>query len=105
MFIYLLEALLYKRSCQVDTSVLLICVTCSTGSTEQYNMWVVFFQATKLRQDVYGEQHPLTLKSLDKFTMVYAEVGKQQYTGKAYAIKTVCGWEVDSQSCCAWRNK
>ncbi|XP_013386191.1 uncharacterized protein LOC106155754 isoform X1 [Lingula anatina] len=36
-------------------------------------------KATKLRQQVFGEQHPITVKSLDFFTVVYAEVGKQQY--------------------------
>ena len=39
-------------------------------------------QATKLRQQKYGGDHPLTKKSLDFFTVVYAEVGKQQYSGR-----------------------
>lgn len=37
-------------------------------------------KCTKLRQQVYGENDPVTLKSLDFFTAVYAEAGKQQYT-------------------------
>ena len=38
-------------------------------------------KATKLRQQVFGDQHDITTKSLDFFTVIYAEVGKQQYTG------------------------
>ena len=38
-------------------------------------------QATKLRQDIYGENHSVTIGSLDYFAVVYAEVGKQQYSG------------------------
>lgn len=37
-------------------------------------------KATKLRQTVYGDEHPLTLKSLDLFTLIYAEMGKSQYS-------------------------
>ncbi|XP_064623988.1 uncharacterized protein LOC135485639 [Lineus longissimus] len=37
-------------------------------------------KATKLRQQVYGENHPISLKTLDFFTIVYAEAGKQQYS-------------------------
>ncbi len=54
-------------------------------------MWVLFCRpqmaleyqakATKLRQELYGDTHDVTKKSLDFFTVVYAEVGKQQYSG------------------------
>nr|XP_002730502.1 PREDICTED: uncharacterized protein LOC100376195 [Saccoglossus kowalevskii] len=36
-------------------------------------------KATKIRQAVYGENHPETIKSLDLFTVIYADVGKKQY--------------------------
>ncbi|XP_031558448.1 uncharacterized protein LOC116294899 [Actinia tenebrosa] len=36
-------------------------------------------KAVKLQQSCYGEQHPVTLKTLDLFTVIYAEMGKQQY--------------------------
>lgn len=35
----------------------------------------------KLRQSIYGEEHPVTKKTLDLFTVIYAEMGKEQYTG------------------------
>lgn len=37
-------------------------------------------KCTKLRQTLFGEQHPKTKESLDFFATVYAEVGKQQYS-------------------------
>ena len=37
-------------------------------------------KATQLRRKVYGEGHPVTIKSLDLFTMIYAEMGKLQYS-------------------------
>ena len=37
-------------------------------------------KATKLRQKAYGDEHPLTIKSLDLFTLIYAEMGKSQYS-------------------------
>jgi len=37
-------------------------------------------KATKLRQKAYGDEHPLTVKSLDLFTLIYAEMGKSQYS-------------------------
>lgn len=37
-------------------------------------------KAVKLRQSVYGEEHPVTKKTLDLFTVIYAEMGKEQYT-------------------------
>lgn len=37
-------------------------------------------KATKLRQTAYGDEHPLTVKSLDLFTLIYAEMGKSQYS-------------------------
>ena len=40
------------------------------------------FQCTKLRQQLFGENHPKTQESLDFFATVYAEVGKQQYAGE-----------------------
>ena len=38
-------------------------------------------QATKLRQQAYGEDHPITAKSLDFFAVIYGEVGRFQYSG------------------------
>ena len=37
-------------------------------------------KATKLRQEAYGDDHPYTVKSLDLFTLIYAEMGKKQYS-------------------------
>ncbi|XP_053373175.1 uncharacterized protein LOC123530583 [Mercenaria mercenaria] len=37
-------------------------------------------KCTKLRQKVFGDNHPLVQQSLDFFATVYAEVGKVQYT-------------------------
>ncbi|XP_070571079.1 protein starmaker-like [Ptychodera flava] len=36
-------------------------------------------KATKILQSVYGESHQKTIQALDLFTVIYAEVGKQQY--------------------------
>ena len=41
----------------------------------------LWFQATKLRQQVYGD-HPVTAKSYDLFTAICGEVGKYQYSGE-----------------------
>ena len=46
-------------------------------------------KATKLRQKLYGDQDPRTIKSLDFFTVVYAEVGRQQYSGNQSAGMSV----------------
>ena len=40
------------------------------------------YQAVKLRQSIYGEGHPVTKRTLDLFTVIYAEMGKEQYSGK-----------------------
>lgn len=40
------------------------------------------FQAVKLRQSIYGEEHPVTKRTLDLFTVIYAEMGKEQYSGE-----------------------
>lgn len=37
-------------------------------------------KATQIRQQHLGNDHPLTKKSLDFFTVVYAEVGKREYS-------------------------
>ncbi|KAJ7354953.1 hypothetical protein OS493_029062 [Desmophyllum pertusum] len=37
-------------------------------------------KAVKLRQSIYGEEHPVTKRTLDLFTVIYAEMGKEQYT-------------------------
>lgn len=38
-------------------------------------------QATKIRQSILGDNHPVTISSLDFFTKVYAEAGADQYQG------------------------
>ena len=38
-------------------------------------------KATKIRQKLYGDSDARTVASLDFFTVVYAQVGKQQYAG------------------------
>eukprot|EP00057_Strongylocentrotus_purpuratus_P023705 XP_011678179.1 PREDICTED: protein starmaker [Strongylocentrotus purpuratus] len=37
-------------------------------------------KATKMYQTVYGEDHPVTIASLDLFTVIYADVGKKLYS-------------------------
>jgi len=37
-------------------------------------------KAVKLRQSIYGEGHPVTKRTLDLFTVIYAEMGKEQYS-------------------------
>ena len=41
-----------------------------------------YFQATKLRQQVYGDEHPVVKESLNHFTALYAEAGKALYAGR-----------------------
>jgi len=33
-----------------------------------------------LRQSIYGEEHVITKRTLDLFTVIYAEIGKEQYS-------------------------
>jgi hypothetical protein len=42
---------------------------------------VYFLQCARLRQKLFGEQHPKTKETLDFFAAIYAEVGKEQYSG------------------------
>lgn len=44
------------------------------------------YQAVKLRQSIYGEEHPVTKRTLDLFTVIYAEMGKEQYSGKSIHV-------------------
>ncbi|XP_067031652.1 uncharacterized protein [Acropora muricata] len=37
-------------------------------------------KAVKLRQSIYGEEHVITKRTLDLFTVIYAEIGKEQYS-------------------------
>ncbi|XP_033633606.1 titin homolog [Asterias rubens] len=37
-------------------------------------------KATKAYRELYGDDHPITVGSLDLFTMIYADVGKKLYT-------------------------
>ena len=37
-------------------------------------------KATQIRRKLYGDNHPVTIKSLDLFTVTYAEMGKMQYS-------------------------
>ncbi|XP_022092980.1 uncharacterized protein LOC110980524 [Acanthaster planci] len=37
-------------------------------------------KATKIYREVYGDAHPVTIGSLDLFTVIYADVGKKLYT-------------------------
>ena len=41
----------------------------------------MILQAVKIRQSHFGENHPVTTKSLNLFTVIYAEMGKEQYSG------------------------
>lgn len=40
------------------------------------------FQATKIHQRTFGNDHPITAKSLELMATVYAEIGKTEYSGK-----------------------
>lgn len=40
------------------------------------------FQATKIHQRTFGNDHPVTAKSLELMATVYAEIGKTEYSGK-----------------------
>lgn len=55
-----------------------------------------FLQAVKLRQSIYGEDNPITKRTLDLFTVIYAEMGKEQYTGRKNdpSVKTVVSLDV-----------
>ena len=44
----------------------------------------------KLRQSIYGEAHPITKRTLDLFTVIYAEMGKEQYSGKMICVVAIC---------------
>lgn len=83
-------------------------------------------KSTQLRRKVYGENHPVTVRSLDLFTMIYAEMGKLQYSDavkkldepavpddekKKNSIKKVRfedevakGGNKDKQVCLVWKN-
>lgn len=41
-----------------------------------------FFQATKIHQRAFGNDHPITARSLELMATVYAEIGKTEYSGK-----------------------
>ena len=43
-------------------------------------------QVAKIRQSVLGPSNPATIRSLDLFTVLYAEAGRQQYAGKMPAL-------------------
>ncbi|XP_074663044.1 uncharacterized protein LOC141915419 isoform X2 [Tubulanus polymorphus] len=55
-------------------------------------------KATKLRQQIFGENHPLTLKSLDFFTVVYAEAGKEQYQESMDQLNSNMDMTAESES-------
>ena len=38
-------------------------------------------QATKIYRDELGDDHPVTVGSLDLFAIIYADVGKKLYEG------------------------
>ena len=39
-------------------------------------------QATKIHQRAFGNDHPITARSLELMATVYAEIGKTEYSGK-----------------------
>ena len=47
----------------------------------RFNFLKIFKQATKIRQSILGDNHPVTVGSLDFFTQVYAKAGADQYQG------------------------
>ena len=42
----------------------------------------LFVQATKIYRSELGDDHPVTVGSLDLFAIIYADVGKKLYEGK-----------------------
>ena len=60
------------------------------------------FQCTKLRQQLFGENHPKTQESLDFFATVYAEVGKQQYAGESRLNFSGCLVHKRQVTVCVW---
>lgn len=40
------------------------------------------FQATKIHQRTFGNDHPITARSLELMATVYAEIGKTEYSGR-----------------------
>ncbi|KAK3608578.1 hypothetical protein CHS0354_042568 [Potamilus streckersoni] len=52
-------------------------------------------KATKIRQQIYGENHQFTQESLDLFTSIYAEVGKKQYSDSMQKFSSPSSKNVD----------
>lgn len=46
-------------------------------------------QATKIHQRAFGNDHPITARSLELMATVYAEIGKTEYSGKHKANVSV----------------
>lgn len=46
----------------------------------------ICFQVAKIRQLTLGPSNPATIRSLDMFTVLYAEAGRQQYAGESKTI-------------------
>ena len=44
-------------------------------------------KAVKIRQSVFGPDHPITTRSLEYFTVLYAEVGRKQYAAALQQVE------------------
>lgn len=42
-------------------------------------------KATKIHQRAFGNDHPITDRSLELLATVYAEIGKTEYSGKSHS--------------------
>lgn len=50
--------------------------------TQNPSVCSFIFQATKIHQRAFGNDHPITARSLELMATVYAEIGKTEYSGK-----------------------
>lgn len=48
-------------------------------------------KAAKIRQSVFGQEHPSTVATLEYFTELYAEVGRQQYSAAMHRMSSERG--------------
>ncbi|OWF53407.1 consortin-like [Mizuhopecten yessoensis] len=55
-------------------------------------------KATKIRQQLLGDSHPVTVQSLDFFTSVYAKVGQEQYQESMKKLSSPEGDENSEQN-------
>lgn len=66
------------------------------------------FQATKIHQRAFGNDHPITARSLELMATVYAEIGKTEYSGKHWGRQQETDrsfekvWKLHTWKICKW---